>query len=101
MADSQANGGDSVGADDAVGADRQRSNDFTVKAGLAQMLKGGVIMDVVNAEQVRIIPPLCPSVSAWSSAWTKLTISEPVCYLGTHCRRSWSCCRNGPGASPR
>lgn len=30
------------------------NNDFTVKAGLAQMLKGGVIMDVVNAEQVRI-----------------------------------------------
>lgn len=30
------------------------TNDFTVKAGLAQMLKGGVIMDVVNAEQVRI-----------------------------------------------
>jgi pyridoxal 5'-phosphate synthase pdxS subunit len=28
------------------------SNSFTVKAGLAQMLKGGVIMDVVNAEQV-------------------------------------------------
>ena len=26
--------------------------EFTVKAGLAQMLKGGVIMDVVNAEQV-------------------------------------------------
>lgn len=24
---------------------------FTVKAGLAQMLKGGIIMDVVNAEQ--------------------------------------------------
>ncbi|KAL1967653.1 hypothetical protein VTN77DRAFT_2910 [Rasamsonia byssochlamydoides] len=31
-----------------------RSSDFTVKAGLAQMLKGGVIMDVVNAEQARI-----------------------------------------------
>ncbi|KAL4916818.1 SOR/SNZ family-domain-containing protein [Aspergillus aurantiobrunneus] len=30
------------------------SSDFTVKAGLAQMLKGGVIMDVVNAEQARI-----------------------------------------------
>ncbi|KAF9894041.1 Pyridoxal 5'-phosphate synthase subunit snz1 [Aspergillus nanangensis] len=30
------------------------SNDFIVKAGLAQMLKGGVIMDVVNAEQARI-----------------------------------------------
>lgn len=27
---------------------------FTVKSGLAQMLKGGVIMDVVNAEQARI-----------------------------------------------
>src|SRR5271163_3883866 len=30
------------------------ANDFAVKAGLAQMLKGGVIMDVVNAEQARI-----------------------------------------------
>ncbi len=29
---------------------------FTVKTGLARMLKGGVIMDVVNAEQVRILP---------------------------------------------
>ena len=28
------------------------STNFAVKAGLAQMLKGGVIMDVVNAEQV-------------------------------------------------
>ena len=27
---------------------------FSVKSGLAQMLKGGVIMDVVNAEQARI-----------------------------------------------
>ena len=26
---------------------------FQVKSGLAKMLKGGVIMDVVNAEQVR------------------------------------------------
>ncbi|EFR01336.1 pyridoxine biosynthesis protein PDX1 [Nannizzia gypsea CBS 118893] len=30
------------------------TKDFTVKAGLAQMLKGGVIMDVINAEQARI-----------------------------------------------
>lgn len=30
------------------------ASSFTVKAGLAQMLKGGVIMDVVNAEQARI-----------------------------------------------
>ncbi|KAI8370708.1 pyridoxine biosynthesis protein pyroA [Radiomyces spectabilis] len=27
---------------------------FSIKAGLAQMLKGGVIMDVINAEQARI-----------------------------------------------
>ncbi|KAF2231892.1 vitamin B6 biosynthesis protein [Viridothelium virens] len=30
------------------------SNNFAVKAGLARMLKGGVIMDVVNAEQARV-----------------------------------------------
>lgn len=30
------------------------STQFTVKAGLAQMLKGGVIMDVVDADQARI-----------------------------------------------
>ncbi|KAJ2722165.1 Pyridoxal 5'-phosphate synthase subunit snz1 [Coemansia sp. Benny D115] len=30
------------------------ANTFKVKTGLAQMLKGGVIMDVVNAEQARI-----------------------------------------------
>lgn len=30
-------------------------NNFAVKAGLARMLKGGVIMDVVNAEQVSIL----------------------------------------------
>lgn len=38
------------------------SNDFTVKAGLAQMLKGGVIMDVVNAEQVHLQRKLEPIV---------------------------------------
>ncbi|KAJ5134103.1 hypothetical protein N7448_000876 [Penicillium atrosanguineum] len=37
-----------------MAAQNGTSNDFTVKAGLAQMLKGGVIMDVVNAEQARI-----------------------------------------------
>merc|ERR1719387_2106594 len=30
------------------------TNNFTVKAGLAKMLKGGVIMDVVNVEQAKI-----------------------------------------------
>lgn len=28
--------------------------EFQLKAGLAQMMKGGVIMDVINAEQARI-----------------------------------------------
>ncbi len=32
---------------------------FRVKAGLAEMLKGGVIMDVVNAEQARIAEEAC------------------------------------------
>ena len=32
----------------------QQKGTFTVKAGLAQMLKGGIIMDVVNANQARI-----------------------------------------------
>src|SRR3954469_17793477 len=30
------------------------SEDFRVKVGLAEMLKGGVIMDVTNAEQAKI-----------------------------------------------
>ena len=33
---------------------------FSVKAGLAQMLKGGVIMDVINAEQVSPLAPTVP-----------------------------------------
>ncbi|KAJ3014313.1 Pyridoxal 5'-phosphate synthase subunit snz1 [Thoreauomyces humboldtii] len=36
------------------GATSSSTNDFIVKAGLAQNLKGGVIMDVINAEQARI-----------------------------------------------
>jgi pyridoxal 5'-phosphate synthase pdxS subunit len=34
---------------------RDGENTFAVKAGLARMLKGGVIMDVVNAEQVHLL----------------------------------------------
>src|SRR3990167_103205 len=32
----------------------QRKGTFAVKSGLAQMLKGGVIMDVVNADHAKI-----------------------------------------------
>lgn len=35
-------------------SETQKTGTHTVKAGLAQMLKGGVIMDVVNAEQAKI-----------------------------------------------
>lgn len=35
-----------------------QQDSFTVKTGLARMLKGGVIMDVVNAEQVSLAFPI-------------------------------------------
>ncbi|KAL3633569.1 pyridoxine biosynthesis protein [Castilleja foliolosa] len=35
-------------------AETTKQSPFSVKVGLAQMLRGGVIMDVVNAEQARI-----------------------------------------------
>jgi len=35
---------------------------FAVKAGLARMLKGGVIMDVVNAEQVQLLHSRSPII---------------------------------------
>lgn len=35
-------------------ADNGRDNDYVLKVGLAEMLKGGVIMDVTTAEQARI-----------------------------------------------
>ena len=35
-------------------SEEPKTGTFVVKAGLAQMLKGGIIMDVVNAEQARV-----------------------------------------------
>ena len=43
----------SMNGHDATPKANGESKNFNVKAGLAKMLKGGVIMDVVNAEQVR------------------------------------------------
>merc|ERR1711907_541304 len=43
-----------TGLTDDAAANASATGTFTVKAGLAQMLKGGVIMDVVNVEQARI-----------------------------------------------
>ena len=45
---------DSVGDSSASGASRDRTGTTRVKRGLADMLKGGVIMDVVDATQARI-----------------------------------------------
>ena len=38
----------------AGGESKSGSTNFTVKTGLAKMLKGGVIMDVINADQVSL-----------------------------------------------
>lgn len=43
-----------VNGDDSYAEGEGETMTFKVKAGLAQMLKGGVIMDVVNAEQARM-----------------------------------------------
>merc|ERR1719327_1551369 len=40
--------------EEVVEAAEKQVGTFTVKAGMAQMLKGGVIMDVINPEQARI-----------------------------------------------
>jgi len=41
-------------ANGVAAATSETQSSFAVKAGLAQMLKGGVIMDVINAEQAKI-----------------------------------------------
>ena len=53
---------------------------FAIKAGLAQMLKGGVIMDVVNAEQVRLLLPLC---FHYLSPCPKEMATDMACFKGT------------------
>ena len=58
---------------------------FGLKAGLAKMLKGGVIMDVVNAEQVILGP--CRKTS-----FRGLTRS------GTNSRGCWRLCGHGARA---
>jgi pyridoxal 5'-phosphate synthase pdxS subunit len=52
--DSMANGVANGHADAAKETKAPTKNSYAVKVGLAQMLKGGVIMDVVDAEQARI-----------------------------------------------
>lgn len=61
---------------------------FAVKTGLAKMLKGGVIMDVVNAEQVWISSPLHVS---------QIPDSQQ---LGKNSGRSRRMCSHGARESP-
>lgn len=56
-------------------ASKKGDNSFAVKTGLARMLKGGVIMDVVNAEQVS----LCPS-SQWTGEAEEKEVEEEVIF---------------------
>ena len=44
---------------------------FAVKAGLAQMLKGGVIMDVINSEQAKIAEEAGAVEQNWLAAQLK------------------------------
>lgn len=57
---------------------------FTVKTGLARMLKGGVIMDVVNAEQVRNCLP-----------WNFLNPNTDSRHAGPDSRGGGSMCSHG------
>ena len=77
-----------------------KTSTFSVKVGLAQMLRGGVIMDVVNAEQARIAEEAgaCAvmalervpadiraqgGVARMSSVWTGMTFGIVFCMLCT------------------
>ena len=44
----------SLCSNDLFAGSQKTTGGFTVKAGLAKMAKGGLIMDVVNAEQAKI-----------------------------------------------
>jgi hypothetical protein len=50
------------------GSGSGNANEWRVKVGLAEMLKGGVIMDVTNAEQAKIAEKAGASASHRTSA---------------------------------
>lgn len=54
MNGSKANGTNGGSANGGHGANGRAESTFATKAGLAQMLKGGVIMDVMNVEQAKV-----------------------------------------------
>lgn len=72
---------------------------FTVKTGLARMLQGGVIMDVVNAEQVsnhQLLSQLCSHRECYKLRYHGLTYH----LIGSYSRRSRCSSRHGPRACP-
>ena len=54
MSSAVASNSDESGSEDHGTGASPNANTFLVKAGLAKMLKGGVIMDVINVEQAKI-----------------------------------------------
>lgn len=56
------------------GDSQKGSTNFTVKTGLAKMLKGGVIMDVVNAKQV--LEPITPQIYRTNTNQYEARIAE-------------------------
>ena len=67
------------------------SPEFQVKSGLAKMLKGGVIMDVINVEQAKIA-----EAAGFLHSFYFLILPKML-----YCHDdSRSCCRNGSGKDP-
>ena len=63
-------------------AEAKASTNSSVKTGLARMLKGGVIMDVVNAEQVLAHPPPALDSPPRSCPWLCPPTTPNVPHLG-------------------
>ncbi|KFY48155.1 hypothetical protein V495_01569 [Pseudogymnoascus sp. VKM F-4514 (FW-929)] len=86
------------------------TDSFTVKTGLARMLQGGVIMDVVNAEQARIAEEAgACAVMALERVPADIRVEGGVARMsaltnpstGPHRRGGRSLRRHGAGACPR
>ncbi len=75
---------------------------FAVKVGLAQMLKGGVIMDVVNEEQARIAEEAGAVAGAWRPRAAPARRAAPPPRAGGCCAaRRRACDRCGARAVRR
>ena len=64
---------------------------WTVKVGLAQMFKGGVIMDVTTAEQARIAEDAGESTTIGKLA-TTFELLEPLRSMANSGKPTWGTC---------